>query len=113
LKGNRGKVKESIGEGVVHVGDVVALLECHAMGDFDVGTIIAVSASTVVVYICNFERKRIVRIGVCLPTGVMAIEDGIDGNICHAHGNNFYGYGGQVLKIWYFEPTKVHTFKSI
>jgi hypothetical protein len=32
---------------------------------------------------------------------------------CRAHGNNLYGYGGQVLKIWYLKPTKVHLFKSI
>jgi hypothetical protein len=34
-------------------------------------------------------------------------------NRCHAHENNLYGYGGQVLKIWYLKPTKVHIFKSI
>jgi hypothetical protein len=32
---------------------------------------------------------------------------------CCAHGNNLYGYGGWVLKVWYLKPTKVHTFKSI
>jgi hypothetical protein len=32
---------------------------------------------------------------------------------CCAHGNNLYGYGGRVLKIWYLKPTKVHIFKSI
>ncbi len=33
--------------------------------------------------------------------------------LCCAHGNNLYGYGVQVLKIWYLKPTKVHIFKSI
>ncbi len=42
------EVKESIDEGRVHVDDVVALLECHTMGDFDVGAIVGVGASTVV-----------------------------------------------------------------
>jgi hypothetical protein len=32
---------------------------------------------------------------------------------CRAHGNNLYGYGGRVLKIWYLKLTKVHIFKSI
>jgi hypothetical protein len=32
---------------------------------------------------------------------------------CRAHGNNFYGYGEQVLKIWYLKPTKVHIVISI
>ncbi len=32
---------------------------------------------------------------------------------CCAHGNNFYGYGGQVLKKWYLKPTKVHIVISI
>ncbi len=33
--------------------------------------------------------------------------------MCRAHGNNLYGYGGEVLKIWYLKITKVHIFKSI
>jgi hypothetical protein len=32
---------------------------------------------------------------------------------CCAHGNNLYGYGGQVLKILYLKPAKVHIFKSV
>ncbi len=32
---------------------------------------------------------------------------------CCAHRNNFYGYGGRVLKIWYLQPTKVHMVISI
>ncbi len=32
---------------------------------------------------------------------------------CHAHGNNFHGYGGRVLKIWYLKPTKIHIVKVI
>ncbi len=35
-----------------------------------------------------------------------------EGEECRAHGNNFYGYSGQVQKIWYFKITKVHIFKS-
>ncbi len=79
FEGNRDKVKESIDESGVHVDDVVALLECHAVGDFDIGTIVGVGAFTVVGYICNFGRKRVVRIGVCLAAGVVAIEGGING----------------------------------
>ncbi len=45
--GNEDDAKESINESGVHVDDVLALLECHAMGDFDVGTIVGVGASTV------------------------------------------------------------------
>ncbi len=81
FEGNRDKVKESVNEGGVHVDDVIALLECHAVSDLDVGAIIGVGASTVVGYICNFRRKRVVHIGVCLATRVVAIEGGIDGNI--------------------------------
>ncbi len=72
---------ESIDEGGAHVDDVVALLECHAVGDFDIGAIVGVGASTVVGYICNFGRKRVVRIGVCLAARVVAVEGGIDGNV--------------------------------
>jgi hypothetical protein len=53
--------------------------------DFDVGAIVGVGASTVVGYIRNFGRKRVVRIGVCLAAGVVAIEGGIDGNIQEIH----------------------------
>ncbi len=62
FEGNQDEVKERVNEGGVHVNDVVALLECHALGDLDVGAIVDVGASSVVGYICNFGRKRIVRI---------------------------------------------------
>ncbi len=81
FENNRDKVKESIDERGVHVNDVVAMLGCHAVGDFDIGTIVSVSASTVVGYICNFGRKRVVRIGVCLAAGVVAVEGGINGKV--------------------------------
>ncbi len=35
------------------------------------------------------------------------------GEECCAHGNNFYGYGGPVPKIWYLKISKVYIFKSI
>ncbi len=35
------------------------------------------------------------------------------GEECRAHENNFYGYGGHVLNIWYLKPTKVHIVISI
>jgi hypothetical protein len=82
---NRDKVKESINERRVHVDDLVASLECHAVGDFAIGTIIGVSASTVVGYIRNFKRKGIVHIRVCLATGVVAIKGGINGNVQEIH----------------------------
>ncbi len=93
FEGNRDKVEESVNEGGVHVDDVVALLECHAVGDFDVGAIIGVGASTIVGYICNFERKRVVRIGVCLAAKVVAVEGGINGNV---QDNHLFGDGGLV-----------------
>ncbi len=61
------------------------------MGDFDIGTIVGVGVSTVVGYICNIERKRIVRIRVCLT--VVAVEGGIDGNVQWIH---LFGDGGLV-----------------
>ncbi len=72
---------KSVNEGGVHVDDVVGLLECHAMGDFNVGTIVGVSASTVVGYIHDFRGKWIVHIGVCLATGIVSVEGGINGNV--------------------------------
>ncbi len=63
------------------------------MGDFDIGTIVGVSASSVVGYIGNFGRKRVVCIGVCLATGVVAVEGGIDGNVQEIH---LFGDGGLV-----------------
>ncbi len=63
------------------------------MGDFDVGAIIGVDASTVVGYIRDFGRKRVVRIGVCLTAGVVAVEGGIDGNVQEIH---LFGDGGLV-----------------
>ncbi len=67
FEGNRDKVKESVNEGGLHVDDIIALLECHAMGDFDVGTIVGVGAPTVVGYIPNFGRKRMSASGCALP----------------------------------------------
>jgi hypothetical protein len=81
FEGYWNKVKESIDEGRVHVDDVIASLECHAVGNFDIGAIIGVGASTLVVYICNFRGKWIIHIGVCLAAGIVSIEGGIDGNI--------------------------------
>ena len=69
------------------------MLECHAVGDFDIGVIIDVSASTVVGYIHDFGRKRVVHIRVCFATGVVAIEGGIDGNVQEIH---LFGDGGLV-----------------
>jgi hypothetical protein len=68
FEGYQDKVKESVNEGRVHVDDIVTLLECHALGEFDVGMILGVGASTVVGYIHDFRGKWIVRIGVCLAT---------------------------------------------
>jgi hypothetical protein len=68
FEGNGDEVKESINEGGVHVYDVVVLLECHAVGDFDIGTIVGVSAHTASGNICNFRGERIVCISVCLTT---------------------------------------------
>jgi hypothetical protein len=66
LEGNGDKVKEGIDEGSVHVYDVVALFEGHAVGDLDVGTIFSVGAPTIVGNVGNFRGKQIVGIGVCL-----------------------------------------------
>jgi hypothetical protein len=55
--------------------------------------LVGVGASTVVGYICNFGRKRIVRIGVCLAAGVVAIEGGINGNVQEIQ---LFGDGGLV-----------------
>jgi hypothetical protein len=55
------------------------------MGDFEVGTIIGVGASTVVGHIRNFR--------VCLAARIVLVEDGIDGNV---HENHLFGYGGLV-----------------
>ncbi len=51
------------------------------MGDFDVGAIVGVGASTVVGYIRNFSRKKVVRIRVSLAAGEVAVEGGINGNV--------------------------------
>jgi hypothetical protein len=93
FEGNRDKVKESVVEGGVHVDNVVALLECHAVGDFDVDAIVGVHAFTVVGYIHDFGRKRVVCIRVCLATGVVAVEGRIDGNVQEIH---LFGDGGLV-----------------
>ncbi len=93
FEGNRDKVEEGVDEGGAHVDDVVVLLKCHAMGDFDVGTIVGVGASTVVGYIHDFGRKRVVYIGVCRTTGVVAVEGGIDGKVQEIH---LFGDGGLV-----------------
>ncbi len=95
FEGNWDKVKESINEGRVCIDDVVALheYECHAMGDFDVSTIVGVGASTVVGHTRDFRGKWIVCIRVCLAAGIVSIEGGIDGNIQEIH---LFGYGGLV-----------------
>ncbi len=93
FEGNQDEVEESINEGGVHVDDVILLLEYHTVGDFDVGQIVGVGTSTVVGYICDLGRKRVVRIGVCLATGVVAVEGGIDGNVQEGH---LFGDGGLV-----------------
>ncbi len=80
FEGYQDKVEESVNEGGVHVDDVVALLECHAVGDFDIGTIVGVNASTIIGFIHNFRGKWIVRIRVCLSNGIVTVEGGIDGN---------------------------------
>ncbi len=85
FEGYWGKFEESVDEGGVHVDDIIALLECHAMGDFDVGMIVGVGASTVVGYIRDFKRKKIVRIGVCLATKIVAVVGGINGNVQEIH----------------------------
>jgi hypothetical protein len=59
FEGNGDEVKENLDEGGVHVDDVVSL-ECHVLGDFDIGTIVGVGAPTVVGNICNFRGKWIV-----------------------------------------------------
>ncbi len=63
------------------------------MGDFDIGVIVGLGASTVVGYIRDFERKRIVHIGVCLAARIVAVEGGIDGNVQEIH---LLGDGGLV-----------------
>ncbi len=63
------------------------------MGDFDFGTIVGVSASTVVGHIRNFRGKWIVRNQVCLATRIVSVEGGIDGNVQEIH---LFGYGGLV-----------------
>jgi hypothetical protein len=49
----------------------------------------------------------------CASLVLMTLFHKILQETCCAHGNNFYGYGGQVLKIWYLKPTKVHIVISI
>jgi hypothetical protein len=90
---DRDKVKESVEEGGVYFDDVVALLECLTVVDFEVGVIVGLGTSTVVGYIRNFNRKRIVPIGVCLTAGIVAVEGGIDGNVQEIH---LLGDGGFV-----------------
>jgi hypothetical protein len=89
FEGNWDKVEESINEGRVHVDDIVALLECHAVGDFDIGMIVGVGASTVVRHIRDFRGKWVVRIRVCLAAGMVAVEGGISGNVWEIH---LFGY---------------------
>jgi hypothetical protein len=104
IEGYRDEVEESVNEGGVHVDDVVALPECHAVGDFDIGAIVGVGASTVVGYIHNFRGKRIVRIGVCLATGIVTIEGGIDGNVQEIH--LLLGDGGLVCLCTFAQVLK-------
>ncbi len=93
FEGNGNKVKECIDEGVVHVCDVVALFEGHAMGDLDVGMIVSVGGPTVFGNIGDFRGKCIVGIGVCLAAGIVPVEGGIDGNVQEIH---LFGYRGLV-----------------
>ncbi len=51
------------------------------MGDFEVGAIIGVGASTAVGYIRDFRGQWTVRIGVCLAAGIVSVEGGIDGKV--------------------------------
>ncbi len=74
------------------------------MGDFNVGAIVVVGASTVAGYICNFRRKRIVRIGVCLAAGIVAVEGGINGNVQDIH---LLGDGGRVCLGTFAKVLKV------
>jgi hypothetical protein len=93
FEGYQANIKESINEGGVHVDEVIALLECHTMGDFDAGATVGAGASTVVGYIHNFKGKRIVHIGLCLAAKIVAVEGGIDGNVQEIH---LLGDGGLV-----------------
>jgi hypothetical protein len=92
FEGNGDKVEEGIDEGGVHVYDVVALFEGHAVGDLDVGMIVSVGGPTVFGIIGNFRGKWIVRIGVCLAAGIVPVEGGIDGNVQEIH---LFGYRGR------------------
>jgi hypothetical protein len=103
FEGYQDKVEESIDEGGVHVDDIVALLECHAMGDFDISAIVGVGASTVVGHICDFRGERIVCIGVCLASGKVALEGGINGNIQEIH---LIGDGGLVCLCTFAQVLK-------
>jgi hypothetical protein len=47
------------------------------------------------------------------PLFIVRHQDRIGTTVCRTHGNNFYGYRGQVLNIWYLKPTKVHIVISI
>jgi hypothetical protein len=60
FEGNCDEVEESIDEVGVHFFDIVVLLECYDLGEFDVGMIIGVVASTVIWHISNFRGKWIV-----------------------------------------------------
>jgi hypothetical protein len=51
------------------------------------------NASTIVGYICYFRGKWIVCIGVCLASGIVPVEGGINGNVQEIH---LFGYGGLV-----------------
>ncbi len=86
-------MEEGFNEGGVHVKDVVALFEGHAVGDLDVGTIISVGAPTVVGNVGDFRGERIVGIRVCLATGIVLAEGEIDGNEQEI---DLFGYGGLV-----------------
>ncbi len=71
FEGNQDKVMESINEGRVHVDDVVALLECHAMGDFDVGAIIGLMGKySGSIELRNFHRNLIFPIVKFVPTNL-------------------------------------------
>ncbi len=86
-------VKESINEGGVHIDDVITLLECYSVGDFDIGTIVGVCVSTVVGHISDFRGKWVVCIGVCLVAEIVSIESEINDKLQEIH---LFGYWGLV-----------------
>jgi hypothetical protein len=60
------------------------------VGDFDIGTIISVGASTVIGNVRDFRGKWIDRIGVFLAAGILFVEGGIHDNVQEMY---LFGYG--------------------